>query len=88
MTLQLPHDIEEMLNRQARRQQTTPELFAVDLLREKLGSEVKQPAGEKLSLEERAEKIARLRAWINKHDNLPELAPEAFSREYIYSDHD
>ena len=48
MTLKLPPEIEEKLNRRARQQKTTPELLAVDLLREQLDSEVSTADDEQL----------------------------------------
>lgn len=82
LVLQLPPDLEQMLQEQAKVKGVSPAEYVQSLLEKQLLPHTHKP---KLSLEEF---IAHLDQLAQYSDQIPDLPDEAFTREGIYRDHD
>ena len=82
LVLQLPHELEQMLQEQAKAQGLSLEQYIQTLLEKQA---ILRSHAPKLTLEEFE---ANLDALTQFADEIPDLPLEAFSRESIYRDHD
>ena len=82
LILQLRPDLEEVLAAQAQAAGLSPEEYVQQMLEQRLATGAPEP---KLTLEEFE---AALDSLAEYSDKIPDLPPEAFSRQGIYRDHD
>ena len=84
LTIELTPELEERLQHEAARQGVASELYARQLLEERLLPTQELPFWARAS---REEWVKAFNEWMDSHDpNLPPLPDEAYSRESFYGE--
>ncbi len=82
LTIELTPEVEKRLQHEAKQRGVASELYARQLLEEKL-----LPASATASQKSPQERVKAFNEWVNSHDpNLPPLPDEAYERESFYGE--